>query len=88
MKCGILTVQEIQHTEEFWCRAAQESAFHDEIVSLKTKEKLQSTSKLLTLHPFLDPHGLLRVGGRIRLANLPYKRRHPILLPKIMSLQN
>ena len=80
-KCRILTVQEIQHAEDILCRAAQESAFHDEIVSLKTKDKLRSTSKLLTLHPFLDPQGLLRVGGRMRLADLPYKRRHPILLP-------
>ena len=82
MKRHVLTVQEIKHAEEFWCRAAQESAFLEEIASLKAKGKLRSTSKILTLHPFLDPQGLLRVGGRIRLADLPYSRRHPILLPR------
>ena len=36
----------------------------------------------MTFHPFLDPKGLLRVGGRIGRANLPYTKRHPILLPR------
>lgn len=37
---------------------------------------------LLKLHPFIDQHGLVRVGGRIRNSNLPYESKHPILFPK------
>lgn len=81
IKCPALTVQELERAEEFWCRSAQELAFHEEISSLKSKGNLRPSSKLLTLNPFLDDQGLLRVGGRIRLSDLPYKRRHPIVLP-------
>ena len=82
MKCHLLTGQEIKHAEEFWCRASQESAFLEDIASLKAKGKLLSTSKLLTLHPFLYPQGLLRVGSRIRLADLPYSRTPPYTASK------
>ena len=34
------------------------------------------------LDPYLDYEGLLRVGGRIRMAALPIDPKHPILLPK------
>ena len=81
IRCPALAVKELECAEEFWCRSAQELAFRDEISSLKAKGKLRQTSKLLTFNPFLDKQGLLRVGGRIRLADLPYKSRHPIVLP-------
>ena len=38
-------------------------------------------NKLLPLRPFLDPDGLLRVGGRLGLSELPYTKRHPVVLP-------
>ncbi|KAJ2942864.1 hypothetical protein O0L34_g15054 [Tuta absoluta] len=37
---------------------------------------------LVRLNPFVDEHGMLRVGGRLRNANLPFSARHPLLLPK------
>ena len=36
-KYPILTVQEIERTEEFWCCTAQQSEFLDGFISLKTK---------------------------------------------------
>ena len=39
-------------------------------------------SGLLTLSPFLDDEGVLRVGGRLGMSkSIPYDRRHPIILP-------
>ena len=76
-----LAVRELKRIEEFWCWSAHEFAFFDGISRLKTKGKLRLMSKLLTFNPFLDKQGLLRVGGRIWLADLPYKRRHPNVLP-------
>lgn len=32
------------------------------------------------MHPFLDKHGILRVGGRLSKAELSYDQRHPIIL--------
>jgi hypothetical protein len=34
------------------------------------------------LAPFLDKDNILRVGGRLKDANILYNKEHPILLPK------
>ena len=39
-------------------------------------------SKFESLNPFFDQEGILRVGGRLKKANLPTDVKHPILLPK------
>lgn len=44
--------------------------------------------KLLTLSPFIDKDGLLRVGGRLKHAALTYNQKHPILLPKNHHVTN
>ena len=33
------------------------------------------------MSPFLDDNGLIRVGGRLERAQVPYEEKHPILLP-------
>ena len=38
-----------------------------------------SLCKLLPSHPFLDEHGLLRVGGRLSLSEQPYNKCHPMI---------
>ena len=30
----------------------------------------------------MDSDGILRVGGRLELSNLPYDAKHPVILPK------
>ncbi|XP_039285255.1 uncharacterized protein LOC120351528 [Nilaparvata lugens] len=42
--------------------------------------------ELLSISPFVDSSGLLRVGGRLRNSSLPYDSRHPLLLPKLSHL--
>jgi hypothetical protein len=42
---------------------------------------LSSKSRLLNLQPFLDENNILRVGGRLRKANLSYENKHPIIIP-------
>jgi len=45
------------------------------------------TPKLRMLGAYLDPdHDLIRVGGRLKHSDLPYKAKHPILLPKQSQL--
>lgn len=56
--------------------------FPDEIRDLQSKKSVSSSSSMSTLAPFLDDTGVLRVGGRIRKANLPYTTRHAVILPK------
>ncbi|XP_055858986.1 uncharacterized protein LOC129921264 [Episyrphus balteatus] len=38
-------------------------------------------SKLAKLSPFMDDKGIMRVGGRLENANLPYSQKHPVILP-------
>ncbi len=76
-----LSVDELSHAERFWISVAQQSVFAEEALILKKRSELPSKSHLLTLHPILDAHGLIRVGGRAELSSLPYTRRHPVILP-------
>lgn len=39
------------------------------------------SNKLRSLDPFIDEHGIIRVGGRRVNVNIPYAHKHPILLP-------
>ncbi|XP_070550069.1 uncharacterized protein [Ptychodera flava] len=52
----------------------------DEAKNLRSPVK--KTSPLYRLDPYLDKDGIIRVGGRIRQANLPREITHPVLLPK------
>ena len=62
-------------------KQCQEEVFQQDLESLKRKKQLRPSSQLLSLSPFIDPDGLLRLGGRLRRAPLPHENRHPILLP-------
>jgi hypothetical protein len=48
---------------------------------LKKRKAIRSTSHLFQLSPFLGPDNLLRLGGRIGHAKLPYDSIHPPILP-------
>ena len=77
----------------------QRDAFRNEIIALeeisqenhnnyRTKKRNQKSvikriSSLFRLDPFIDGHGLLRVGGRIsKSTELSEDAKHPIILPK------
>ncbi len=63
-------------------RHIQKECFHLEIEALKKKSPLPKKSRLIDLDPYLDPEGLLRVGGRLQKATtLTYDRKHPVILP-------
>ena len=49
-------------------------------------QKIKLTSSLYRLDPFLDEEGLLRVGGRLRKATIPYRTKRPIIIPKISHI--
>lgn len=75
-----LSVRELEQSLMCILKAVQRKHFEDELKTLKIGEEIPK--KLKHLQPFLDSDGLLRVGGRLRNANLPYHTKHPILLPK------
>ncbi|XP_032791625.2 uncharacterized protein LOC116928633 [Daphnia magna] len=59
---------------------AQEECFEKDIKSLRSHGRVHRMSSLLTLSPFMDPRGVVRVGGRLNHANIPECTRHPIIL--------
>ena len=77
---GPLTVTEINHTETQLIKNIQNTYFHKEIYHLKNNKSLIK-GKLPFLDPFVDKEGVLRVGGRLKRADIEYSKRHPILLP-------
>ena len=48
---------------------------------INMKNGNQST-KLCKLFPFVDGHGLIRAGGRLRNATISHDSKHPYILPK------
>ena len=77
---GPLTVMEIEHATRYWLKINQNTEFTDEIAQIKKKRELDHNSKILGLSPFLDEHGILRVGGRLRNADIDEFKKHPILI--------
>ena len=62
-------------------RQAQKDSFGEDLVNLKAKRPLASTSRLLTLAPEVCPEtGLIRVGGRLRQSEQEPDATHPIVL--------
>lgn len=77
---GILTVSEIMKAENTIARIIQLESFSQDLDCLRRNQSLKKNSKLVTLDPFLDKKGLIRVGGRLR-HNLPEPTKHSIILP-------
>ena len=48
----------------------------------RSVKKSLKGSRLYHLDPFLDAYGILRVGGRLRRAEMEYGEKHPVVLPK------
>ncbi|XP_050685659.1 uncharacterized protein LOC126980084 [Leptidea sinapis] len=76
-----ITVKEMNQTLDKCIKQAQKFAFNEEITLLANGKEIPKRSILHTLCPILDQKGLLRVGGRIDLANVSYDARHPIIIP-------
>ena len=95
--CQPLTVQDLVNAKLAILKFVQTSTFGEEIHALKEivnesnslKEKLRkrkkaritSNSHIYRLDPFMDD-GILRVGGRLKHADLPHETKHPAILPQ------
>ncbi|XP_036140324.1 uncharacterized protein LOC118644157 [Monomorium pharaonis] len=75
-----LSCLEFRSAKTFWLKCIQAELFSDEISSLSKGNQISPKNKLTALRPFLDRDGVLRVGGRLRQAPLPYTVKHPVLL--------
>lgn len=83
---GELRAEELLLAERFWVAQTQMLAFSSEIQQLTSSSRLSRKSRILSLQPFLDNDGLLRVGGRLKRAPGPFDERHPLILPHTGAL--
>lgn len=81
-RTGFLRAEELRSARQQWIRVAQAEEFHEEISRIQNGQPLPAGSPLLPLRPMLDPDALLRVGGRLQQALLPFDEKHPVILGK------
>jgi len=95
---GPITLEELRQAEIAILRSVQQEHFKQEIQVLSSLDvkgefldrqatklrnaNLKKCSSLYRLDPYLDDDGLLRVGGRLRRANMEEELKHPVILPR------
>ena len=69
---GTLLVEDIEQARKFCVRSTQAESFPQEVAALELKQHVSSKSRLVSLSPFLDEQGIVRAGGRIERADIPF----------------
>lgn len=77
----LLTAGELDEALMLHVKHSQQHEFEKEFAACRDKMALSKKSKLKDLHPFIDAHGLLRVGGRLHKARMPFDSKHQMILP-------
>jgi hypothetical protein len=77
-----LSMEEVEYAHNFLFRRIQNNVYRTEVEDLRAGRAIEKSSDLIKLSPYLDKNGVLRVGGRIDKASLPFDTRHPIILPR------
>lgn len=75
----IITSLDLEKAEQALIRCVQNIHFDKEIQSNRSGK--QCSAHLRQLNPFLDKNNCIRVGGRLKHANLEFDQQHPYLLP-------
>ena len=97
-----VTMPEFQDAEKTIIRCLQYEHFYEELQILcdlnvtngetnrgqarRRNQVLRNSSSLYKLDRCVDQDGLIRVGGRIRRANVPVDMKHPVITPRISHL--
>ena len=84
-----LSADECRRASEFWLKRIQEEIFPLERDALLNNQRISSRSALSTLNPFIGDDQLIRVGGRLSHASIPFPTKHPVILashPLIQSI--
>ena len=86
-----LSAKEFKEAELVMIKNVQQRHFPMELSILEESGKDKLTEKqsnqlkrsfLYRLNPFVDEHGLLRVGGGLRHSEMKHEEKHPVILPK------
>ncbi|XP_062620904.1 uncharacterized protein LOC134282517 [Saccostrea cucullata] len=69
-----------QRAEHFLIKTVQQEVYAEEIDCLRSSQPLPQNSSILTLDPFIDDEGIIRVGGRLKYLRTDVICKNPILL--------
>ncbi|CAG9087799.1 unnamed protein product [Plutella xylostella] len=84
----IITADEMEDILQTCIRYYQNEVYGRDIEDLKKKGKVRNKSSLITLSPFLDKNGIMKVGGRLQNAEIAETAKHPIIIPKGVHITN
>lgn len=78
---GPLQCFELRHATTVLIKIVQKESFPDELKCLDNGKNIDLKSRLISLSPFLDAQGVIRVGGRLQESELTFEQRFQIVLP-------
>lgn len=73
--------QEFLDTRNRLISLTQLRHYSREYFSLENTKKVSKKSSLYSLNPYLDINHVIRANGRISNSIIPFKERHPIIIP-------
>lgn len=85
-KLTYLTTNELRHALKVCIRLSQSMSFEHEIRLLGQGKYVSKKSKIHTLNPILDDEKILRVGGRLVNAQIPFDMKSPVILMQTCNL--
>jgi len=77
-----IAVSEMDQAEKKILQYIQKKYYSDEVSRLKKNKCVGKSSSLYPLEPMLDDQELLRLGGRLAEAPIPYDAKYPYILPR------
>ena len=77
-----LTCDELESANVTVVKLTQAAIFFNELRDLREEGRVNPKSKLISLSPFLDDLGIMRIGGRLANSKLSFTAKHPIILPR------
>ncbi|XP_061774720.1 uncharacterized protein LOC133564417 [Nerophis ophidion] len=81
LRDAAISTNELLQSEKIIICTVQREIYADEYTCLQKEESISKDSPLKALDPFIDNDGLLRVGGRIKEAQLQQQEKTPIIIP-------
>ena len=75
----VLSAADLEEASMTLCKQAQVESFKADYKDLEANRTLPSNSSILSLQPVLVD-GIIRVGGRLTKAPIPYEAIHQVLL--------
>ena len=76
-----ITVTDLKEAEISIIKEMQQNSMRPTYQTLKRGNQISKKNQLAKLSPFIDEDDIIRVGGRLENAAIPYDEKHPIILP-------